>query len=311
MSARGNGSDAPFVICIGEAMIELSVDAATPNTAQIGVAGDTLNTAIYLKRCLPEARVAYATKVGQSDAQSERILSALHDEQLDTRLVLRSPERIPGLYAISTDAAGERDFTYWRATSAARDLLQPPGLTLEMLCPADLVYLSAITLAILRPEDRARLIGLLSRYQAQGGRIAFDSNYRPRLWPDVQTARAAISTAWGLCDIALPSFDDEQALFGLEDQEDILARLRVAGAKTGALKRGAAGPISLAGQTIGRLTTAARVIDTTAAGDSFNGAYLAAHLSGASDAACMTAGHALAATVIGHRGAIIPAEAMP
>ena len=46
------------VACIGEAMIELSVQG---NSANIGVAGDTLNTAIYLKRSAPEIHVDYVT----------------------------------------------------------------------------------------------------------------------------------------------------------------------------------------------------------------------------------------------------------
>jgi 2-dehydro-3-deoxygluconokinase len=53
------------------------------------------------------------------------------------------------------------------------------------------------------------------------------------------------------------------------------------------------------------------VVDTTAAGDAFNAAFLAASLSGRSAQDCCRAANALAATVIQHRGAIIPAQATP
>ena len=113
---------------------------------------------------------------------------------------------MPGLYAISVDGAGERSFTYWRDTSAARTLFLPPGAVMpERLAGFDLVYLSAITLAVLAPEARAALAAFLAGYRARGGRVAFDSNYRPRLWPDAATARAEVTRFWRLTDIGLPS----------------------------------------------------------------------------------------------------------
>jgi 2-dehydro-3-deoxygluconokinase len=55
----------------------------------------------------------------------------------------------------------------------------------------------------------------------------------------------------------------------------------------------------------------ARVVDTTAAGDAFGAAYLAARLQGHAGAQAAAAGHRLAGAVIGQRGAIIPRDAMP
>jgi 2-dehydro-3-deoxygluconokinase len=52
------------------------------------------------------------------------------------------------------------------------------------------------------------------------------------------------------------------------------------------------------------------VVDTTAAGDSFAAAYLAARLAQAEPAAAR-AGHRLAGAVVRYRGAIIPRAAMP
>lgn len=295
------------IACIGEAMVELSITDDSPDLARIGFAGDTLNTAIYLKRAAPELRVAYVTRLGR-DRFSRRMTAFMEAEEIDTGLIGLSHERVPGLYAISTDATGERSFTYWRDRAAARELfaVQPPAL--DDLSGFDVIFLSAITLAILAPQARAELLEWLPGYRAAGGLVAFDSNWRPALWPDHATARAAIEAAWRQTDIALPSIDDEMAAFGDGDEAAVLERLRAWGVRSGAMKRGAAGPLALDGSAAGPFPPAPRVVDSTAAGDSFNGAYLAARLRGLPEPECLALAHALASRVIGTRGAILPRE---
>jgi len=50
----------------------------------------------------------------------------------------------------------------------------------------------------------------------------------------------------------------------------------------------------------------AKSVDPTGAGDSFNGAYLAARAQGASPLEAAAEAHSLAAIVIGHKGALVP-----
>ncbi len=297
------------VICLGEVMVELSLNEATPDTAGIGFAGDTFNTCVYLKRAAPRLGIAYATKLGR-DRLSDRIVALMDREDLATDLVLRSPDRMPGLYAISTDATGERSFLYWRDRAAVRTLFEPPALDLSALTGTGLLYLSAITLAILSPADRDRLLVGLALLRASGTRIAFDSNYRPALWPDAATARNQIERAWRLTDIGLPSVDDEMALYGDADEAAVLTRLNAWGVADGALKRGSQGPRPLDGSAAPPCEPAPKVIDSTAAGDSFNGGYLAARLTGEDGGTALERGHALARLVVQHRGAIVPRHVM-
>ncbi len=294
------------VASVGECMVELSLpEAGAPG---VGFAGDAFNTAVYLKRAAPAVEVAFVTALG-TDALSARMLAAFEAEGLSTELVERRPDRVPGLYAISTDTAGERSFTYWRESSAARTLFDPvAAVAPEALASFDLVYLSGITLAVLSPRGRDALAEGLAACRARGGRLAFDGNYRPRLWPGPETARAVMERFWGLADIGLPSVDDEMALWGDADAAAVRTRLMAAGVRLGAVKCGAAGPVPIGWEgVLPDFPAAARVVDTTAAGDSFNSGYLAALLTGAAVPDALRAGHDLAVRVIGQQGAIIPA----
>jgi len=289
------------IAAIGEAMIELSMAG---DTAAVGVAGDTLNTAIYLKRSAPGFQVDYVTRLG-TDAFSDRIANFICAEGIGTQSIKRDPKGTPGLYAIATDDSGERSFTYWRDSAAARmTFMTDSGPDFAVLAQYDVIYLSGITMAILSPTTRAGLMRFLQTFRDAGGRVCYDSNYRPRLWEDAQTARSSNDAMWRLTDIALPSIDDEHTIS--DETPEAIARRFVDMGRTGALKRGESGPLCLKTGTSYDFPVAENVVDTTAAGDSFNGGYLAASLMGASQVNALRAGHDLAAQVIGHKGAILP-----
>lgn len=291
-------------------MIELSQLDLASGQAQIGFAGDTLNTAVYLARLRPG--VSYVTNLG-TDAFSASMLAMFAGEDVDCALIARHETRLPGIYSIEVDQHGERSFRYWRESSAARTLFSGIGASLGDLARFQVIYLSGITLAILPQEVRSGLIAQLGDLRGAGHQIVFDSNYRPRLWPDEATARAAFEAMWAACSLALPSFDDEEKLYPQTSPGQVVDRIAALGAPEIVLKNGAAGPLIRAGgrdmQTA--FPRAVSVVDSTGAGDSFNAGYLAARLGGAAPEAAAAAGHRLACHVIAHPGGIIPISAMP
>ena len=314
------------IASIGECMIELSETAVSQGSGQGAggsgrggsamhrtFGGDTLNTAVYLARSLGKtaAEVHYVTALGD-DPFSAEMLAAWQAEGLRTDQVFRLPGRLPGLYIIRTDEAGERTFHYWRSAAAAREIFraeQAESLAAG-LSGFDLVYLSGVSLGILDAESRQRLYALLEALKHAGCRIAFDTNYRPRLWQNREEAQEAVSRVLSLAAISLPTFDDEQALFGDAEPEATAARLHGLGVEEVAVKCGGE-PCLISTKDGTRQRVAGekveRPVDTTAAGDSFNGAYLAARLGGGTPAEAAAAGHRLAARVIATKGAIIPA----
>ncbi|MCJ2048633.1 sugar kinase [Methylobacterium sp. J-070] len=298
------------VACIGECMVELSERA--DGSLVRGFGGDTLNTALYLARL--GVAVDYVTALGD-DVWSDEMAAAWAREGIGLRQVRRLPGRMPGLYIIRTDPAGERSFHYWRERAAARDLFAGPGAagTRAALAAYDLVYVSGISLSLYGAGGRAALAETLAALRARGGRIAFDTNYRPRGWPDRDEARAAFRAALAMADLIFASVEDLDWLFGAAGEAEVM---RHRGRAEIVLKvSGGPGPVARvlhgADETAVPAGPVARVVDTTAAGDSFAAGYLAARLAGRAPEAAAAAAHRLAGAVIGHRGAVIPKAAMP
>jgi 2-dehydro-3-deoxygluconokinase len=303
-----------MVYIVGECMVELQRHAVEHSVMDVRFGGDTLNAAVYMARLLGPGHVAYVTGLG-TDSLSGDMCAAWQQEGIDTACVQRLPDKLPGMYLIETDDAGERRFHYWRDDAAARYWMRTDGggAVLQTLAGAGTLYLSGISLAILAPPDRDRLIATVARCRAAGGTVVFDNNYRPRLWDSPDAARMAYGAVLAHTSIALLTLDDEVVLYGPTDAEAVVARTRALGVAEVVVKCGAAPCVVWAD---GRLDVVAappvaRVVDTTAAGDAFGAAYLAARLQGRSAAQAAAAGHRLAGAVIGQRGAIIPRDAMP
>ncbi len=267
--------------------------------------GDTLNTAVYLARL--GVRVDYVTALGD-DAWSSEMLAGWVAEGVGTGLVQRLPGRLPGLYVIQTDPGGERRFLYWRDSAAARRLFD--HLDPRRLAAFDVFYLSGITLSILDDAGQAVLLKILAEARARGAKIVFDTNFRPRGWPDPALARQLYDHLFGLAHIVLASCEDLCLLHGANGEAALLCH--AADTEIVLKLDQPASRVFHAGmEHLVNAPPVACVVDTTAAGDSFAAAYLAARLRGAAPKEAARAGHDLAGAVVQHSGAIIPRDDMP
>lgn len=291
-------------LAIGECMAEMA-PSDSPGDYRLGFAGDTFNTAWYLARCAPQASVSYLTVVG-TDAISQNLTSFMATSGISTDAVATSADKTIGLYLITLDN-GERSFSYWRGQSAARTLADDPDRLARAMAAADVIYFSGITLAILPPEGRAALLTALRTARRNGKAIAFDPNLRPRLWGSMDEMKDAVMHGAGVSDIALPSYEDEASWFNDETPLATAQRYAEAGCTTIVVKNGADPVVYMEGAQSGEVPVraVAQLVDTTAAGDSFNAGLFAGHAAGASLQEGITYACALSRQVVQAKGALV------
>jgi len=292
------------IAVIGECMAELYAQ----NNGYIQTfAGDTFNCAVYLKRCSKNDDVEYITVLGK-DVWSTKMLSYFKEHNLGTTYIDYKEDKTVGLYIISTDK-GERSFSYWRGESAAKELFntQLTNKISQEISTYDMIYFSAISLAIMSKEGRKNFYSTIKNARENGVKIVFDTNYRPRLYNNKEEAKIIYDETIMYCDVVLPSLDDEIDLWGDITSDEIIDKLVNAGVEEIVLKAGKEDILYYYEneiQTI-KFKPLENIVDSTSAGDSFNGAYLSSRINNYSIADSITKGQQLAAKVIMHKGAII------
>ncbi|MDR6757660.1 2-dehydro-3-deoxygluconokinase [Mycoplana sp. BE70] len=298
------------LLSIGECMVELM--QADGGLMRKSFAGDTFNTAYYARLFLPtDWSVDYFSAVG-TDTISYEMLAFMEGHGIGTGDIARIEGRAPGLYMIHLNN-GERNFSYWRSVSAAKLLARDPHRLRHAIEAADVVVFSGITLAILPFEDVDTLLAELRRAKASGKLVAFDPNIRPRLWDSAERMRATISDGARAATLVMPSFDDEAAHFGDASITETITRYRALGVADVVVKDGANGATLAFGEAKFNVPSATveQIIDTTSAGDSFNGGFLARYVLTADAASSASFAAELAASVIQHHGALVPRDKLP
>ena len=301
------------IAAIGEVMVELSPFSLTTSEISnrdlmaLSFAGDTYNTAVYMARL--GLQTDYVTQLGD-DPYSQQIMQRMATENIGTDMIQSISGRSPGLYIIRNTPDGEREFSYWRKESPARELFstaEASEILFQKLRACDCVYLSGVTLAIIGEKSRHNLFSVLKKLREKKITIAFDSNYRPRLWNNKLEAQSAMLQIMRYADIALLTLDDELLLWGNDSVESCKQRYAQYNLRELILKRGADDAIIIVGNTETRIPVplVTNVVDTTGAGDTFNSGYLAARLQNASAEDAVRLAIRCAGIIIRHRGAII------
>ncbi|WP_137168179.1 sugar kinase [Salinimonas lutimaris] len=293
---------------LGECMVELR--GSHNSTFEQSFAGDVYNSAVYLKRAFMSLNTGLITAVGH-DTLSDKMLQQFASEELDTHLVFRHDEKVPGMYLIELDDKGERSFVYWRSDAAARQIMQfLNAASLATIKPGDSLFFSGISLAVIDESDRRQFWRVVKQLQQAGVKIIFDPNYRARLWRSPAYAAEQYNQAFAVADIALPGVEDLSELYGIDTAENAIAFCKTFEISEVVVKNGPESVLTWSDNQMQTHTICpvSHVVDTTSAGDAFNGVYLGARMNNKSVAEAVQLGARAAGTVIQHPGAIIPLQ---
>lgn len=289
------------LVCLGEPLLEFSAVARNGETVYLqGYGGDTSNCAIAAAR--QGASVSYVTALGD-DAFGREFLDLWRREGVAVDAVTVDPQAPTGLYFI-TYQDGLHEFSYRRADSAA-SRMRPETLPLEVIRNARILHVSGISQAI---SDSAcdAVFTAIAAARDSGTQVSYDTNLRLKLWP-LARARAITHAAMAEADIALPGLEDARQLTGLEAPDAIVDFYLELGPKVVALTMGAAGTL-VATAELREIVPAHKVeqVDATAAGDTFDGAFLARLLAGDSVVAAARYANTAAALSTQGYGAVGP-----
>ncbi len=303
MSEPARGDKPIDLVCMGEPMLEFNQQPESGDNRRLyleGCGGDTSNAAVAAAR--QGARTGYVTALGD-DPAGERFFELWRQEDVDATAVRRDKQRATAVYFVTHGKHGH-EFLYYRQNSAASGMT-PADVPEAMIAGAKIFYASGISQAISASAADA-VFHAIAVARAHGVRVAYDTNYRPRLWPPARAA-AVIHAAVGRADIALPGLEDAQILTGLTDPDAIADFYLALGPSIVVLKMGAAGALLLTRQQ--RLLVPAfpcTPVDATGAGDTFCGSFLARLIAGDGPEAAVRYATAAAALKTEGYGAVTP-----
>ncbi|MFQ6094754.1 MAG: sugar kinase [Candidatus Bathyarchaeia archaeon] len=267
------------IISLGEPMVEFCATSTGSlkdvKLFESGWGGDTSNMAVAAARL--NKACGYVCRIGD-DEFGRSFLEMWQREKIDTSHVIIEDGSFTGVYFISIVDGGEHDFTYYRKDSAASHL-SPDDIDPEYIKGSRIFHSSGISQAI-STSCREAVFKAAEIAKSAGAIFSYDPNIRLKLWP-INTARAVVSYTIEMADIIMPSMEDVKLITGHSSSERAAKQILKMGPRIVAIKLGAEGSlIATEDEIIKAPGFTVNVVDTTGAGDAFDGAFLTGILEG-------------------------------
>lgn len=221
---------------------------------------------------------AFVGGIGQ-DLFGDFILRALEAEGVETAGVSRqkTPTRT-SLAFVEIGPDGDREFTFYRSSPAADELLSADEVTEDLVAGASFVNFGSIPLIREPVRSATRRIAELARDNDVP--VAFDVNFREHLWESRDAAREAVDPLLDLSNIVKLGDDELEPMLGTDDVEEAARTLLDRGVPLVLISKGPNGAFYATKDFSGEVPSfdVDEVVDATGAGDAFFAATLV-HLS--------------------------------
>ena len=265
------------LLCMGEPMLEFNQLPPQPDGRVLyleGHGGDTSNAGIAAAR--QGARVGYITAIG-NDAPGDSLMALWAREGVDTATVIRTDRALTAVYFVTHDARGH-NFLHYRKDSPAA-LYGSADLPRDAIAAARIFFVSGISQGISSGAADA-VFAAIEIARGAGRKVAYDTNYRPRLWPPARAA-AVMHAAIAKADYVFPGMEDAAVLTGLTDPDAILDFYLRLGPTVVVVKMGEDGAyLGTPDRRVRIPPYPVAAVDATGAGDAFCGSFLARTLAG-------------------------------
>jgi len=296
-------TQAPELVVVGDYAWDVLIRTNSPletggdvfGEVQLAAGGSAANTAVWARRC--GLQVRFVGKIG-SDPFGQLAVEELRSEGLDADWV-RSDAHLTGSVAVWIDQVGERSMV---SGKGADHYLLPSELPVGVLRTAANLHLHGWSFFGDPPRSAARRAAELVR--RGGGRVSFDPGSFQMI-SQMGVERFLHQTTDLGADLIFPNLEEGQVLSGEREPEPICARLHeLYGGALVVLKLDDAGCYVYAdGEGTYLRAVSTRLVDSTGAGDSFAGAFLAAWLRGATPVDAAAAANRVSAWVVERVGA--------
>lgn len=260
------------IIALGEGLVELSSCESLTycKTLDKYYGGDTLTAAV--SACREGSAVGYVSKVG-TDAFTEFLLDGWQTEGLDISTVKRVPG-INGIYFIANIEGDKKEVAYYRKKTAACKLSEE-DIDEEYIKSASVIYASGTTQS-LSLSAREAVVKAFKIAKENNILTAFDVNYDELLWSR-EEAKEAFDEIEDLTDILfLNTKNDSLAQWKVESYDKLIKYFIDKGAVSVILKSKERKGYFVGFESAVTFTPyfSDEKIDSTGAGDAFNGAFL-------------------------------------
>ncbi|MDX6201147.1 MAG: hypothetical protein QOJ83_647 [Frankiales bacterium] len=282
------------LVTIGEPLAVFSAASTGPvrigDHFRMGLGGAECNVAVACRRLgVPAAVIG----VVGDDPLGSALLRALRADDVDVTGIAVEPDAFTGIMVKEMRTAGRVRIGYARSGSAG-SRIAPRHLAAGVLEGAAILHSTGVT-ASFGELARAALAEAGARVRAAGGLVSFDVNYRSRLWPDRESARAALRGLASAADLVFLGAAEAEVLVDGAGAapEEVLRAVAALGPSQVVYRTDGIATALVDDMVSTAAGTSAAVVDPVGAGDAFAAGYLAELLRGADVAVRLRAAHAL------------------